>query len=101
MKKPSRRPAKKLYVVHPGDGSHSAGEPYALKSDAVRVAQELESDEGVPWYVATYVLSVPSKAAAEARREKVAKLCSKWFRYGEYLAVEIDTEAGTCTVLER
>lgn len=25
----------------------------------------------------------------------------KWFRFGEYLSVEIDTEAGTCVVLSR
>lgn len=34
------------------------------------------------------------------RREKVQKLCGKWFEYGEYLRVEIDTDAGTCTVVE-
>lgn len=37
---------------------------------------------------------------ADDRQEKVYDQCSKWFRYGEYLAVEIDTEAGTCTVKE-
>lgn len=36
---------------------------------------------------------------AECRREKIAGLCSKWFEYGEYLRVEIDTDAKTCTVL--
>jgi hypothetical protein len=39
-------------------------------------------------------------ALAEVRETKARKACLKWFRYGEYLAVEIDTEAGTCTVLE-
>jgi hypothetical protein len=38
-------------------------------------------------------------ALAEVRREKMRDLCSRWFRYGEYLTVEIDTEAGTCTVI--
>ena len=38
------------------------------------------------------------EAVAELRRESVAKLCAKWFEYGEYLRVEIDTEAGTCEV---
>lgn len=37
---------------------------------------------------------------ADDRQEKVYDQCTKWFRYGEYLAVEIDTEAGTCTVKE-
>jgi hypothetical protein len=36
---------------------------------------------------------------AEARMEKVKEGCEKWFEYSEYLTVEIDTEAWTCTVL--
>jgi hypothetical protein len=35
----------------------------------------------------------------DVRKEKISELCSKWFEYGEYLTVEIDTEAETCTVL--
>ena len=35
-----------------------------------------------------------------ARREKIKKVCARWFKWGEYLAVEIDIEAGTCTVLD-
>lgn len=27
------------------------------------------------------------------------ELCKKWFEYGEYLTVEIDTDAKTCTVV--
>lgn len=38
-------------------------------------------------------------ALKEVRRGKLTKAASKWLRYGEYLSVEIDTEAGTCTVL--
>lgn len=34
----------------------------------------------------------------DSRREKVNEVCSEWFRYGEYLCVEIDTDAKTCTV---
>ena len=33
-------------------------------------------------------------------RTKVSAVCSKWFAYGEYLTVEIDTDHGTCVVLE-
>lgn len=33
------------------------------------------------------------------RRGKISSLCSRWFEYGEYLTVEIDTEAETCTVV--
>jgi hypothetical protein len=36
----------------------------------------------------------------DKRAEKVGELCSrKWFEYGEYLTVEIDTEAKTCVVV--
>ena len=33
--------------------------------------------------------------------EKNYDVCKKWFEYGEYLTVEIDTEAKTCVVVER
>jgi hypothetical protein len=39
-------------------------------------------------------------AVAEVRREKVAAVCAQWFKYGEYLTVDIDTEAGTCVVVK-
>lgn len=32
------------------------------------------------------------------RREELHAACAPWFEYGEYLTVEIDTEAGTATV---
>jgi len=35
----------------------------------------------------------------EMREEKIKKFCHAWFQYGEYLRVEIDTKANTCTVL--
>ncbi len=35
----------------------------------------------------------------EERQSAIQKLCSKWFRYGEYLTVEIDPETETITVL--
>lgn len=38
------------------------------------------------------------EALSEIRRDKVRALCAKWFRYGEYLTVEIDTDADTCVV---
>jgi len=37
---------------------------------------------------------------AERRCEAVQALAGKWFRYGEYLTVEIDTDAKTCVVVE-
>lgn len=39
------------------------------------------------------------ESIAESRETKVGELCSKWFEYGEYLQVEIDTDAKTCTVV--
>lgn len=36
----------------------------------------------------------------EKRSEKVRDLCGEWFRYGEYLTVEIDTDAKTCIVVK-
>ena len=40
------------------------------------------------------------RALAEIRAGKWRQLARTWWEYGEYLRVEIDTEAGTCTVLE-
>lgn len=31
--------------------------------------------------------------------EEATVLCNKWFKYGEYITVEIDTEAKTCVVV--
>lgn len=62
--------------------------------DAIRdaVAENVGSMEG---------LDNEEKAEiATIRREKVAELCSKWFKYSEYLTVEIDTDLMTCTVVE-
>jgi hypothetical protein len=39
------------------------------------------------------------EAVQEKRQEAVSELCAKWFEYGEYLTVEIDTEAQTCVVV--
>ena len=38
---------------------------------------------------------------ADASCDTIRDQCQKWFEYGECLRVEIDTVAGTCTVLER
>ena len=39
------------------------------------------------------------QALVEERSEKIRDICKKWFRYGELLTVEVDTDAATCTVL--
>lgn len=36
----------------------------------------------------------------EARTEKEQAKMAKWFKYGEYLSVELDTETMTATVLD-
>lgn len=38
-------------------------------------------------------------AAAEVTFEEMNKACAKWFRCGEHLTVEIDTDAGTAVVV--
>lgn len=39
-------------------------------------------------------------AVKEEKKDKAMELCGKWFEYGEYLTVEVDTEKETCKVLE-
>lgn len=34
----------------------------------------------------------------ETRREKLSEQCKPWIKYGEYVTIEIDTDAGTATV---
>lgn len=53
-----------------------------------------ESIKGLPG------LSDDERQVLEDQRVvETGNLCTKWFEYGEYLTVEIDTEAGTCVVL--
>jgi len=40
-------------------------------------------------------------AVADMREAAARDVCATWFEYGEYLEVEIDTEAKTATVLPR
>jgi len=35
----------------------------------------------------------------EEEREAVEEKCAKWFRYGECVTIEVDTDAGTAVVL--
>lgn len=41
------------------------------------------------------------ESLVESKHEKLQKICKKWFEYGEYLTVEIDTEAESITVKPR
>ena len=37
----------------------------------------------------------------EDDKAEFESLCQRWFEYGEYVMLEVDTEQGTCKVLER
>lgn len=55
-------------------------------SDAVsETIRDMPEDEG--------------EAIYDIRYEKIKKLTNEWFRYGEYLTVEIDTDARTIRVV--
>ena len=41
------------------------------------------------------------EAVMDCRIEKAEEICSKWFEWGEYLKVEIDTDAQTCIVVPK
>lgn len=40
------------------------------------------------------------KVCTRESDEEIREICKKWFRYGEYLTVEIDTKEKTCKVVE-
>lgn len=62
-------------------------------SDAITEAVEadLKSIEGLD--------AEDREALFEKRHAAVSKVAAQWFQYGEYLSVEIDTEAKTATVV--
>lgn len=35
------------------------------------------------------------------RRERASAACSRWFEYGEYVRIEVDTDAGTAIVVPK
>lgn len=62
--------------------------------DAIREAVEAEVGKLMGLFASE------RKTLIDERIERVYEGCSKkWFRYGEYLDVEIDTDAGTATVV--
>lgn len=40
------------------------------------------------------------EAVMEARQETLSTFMARWFEYGDYCVVEVDTDAGTATVVE-
>jgi len=65
--------------------------PYDCLTDAAK--ESVASIEGID--------KDEREALANARREELKKLTDRWFEYGEYVTIEIDTEAKTATVVER
>lgn len=51
------------------------------------------------------VLAIPGlsdrerEAVFQARREAVSQVMRRWFEYGDYCVIEVDTDAGTATVV--
>lgn len=43
--------------------------------------------------------NIEDEEARYEAKEKAEKVCRRFFEYGEYLTVEVDTETGTCTVV--
>jgi hypothetical protein len=70
--------------------------------DAIRKAVKAELRKFDEEFEETEYAHTPEESAAllERRCEKHAGQCGRWFKYGEYLTVEIDTDAGTCVVVE-
>lgn len=62
--------------------------------------------DAVKYWIADLKKQVPSlsdeelEAVSKARYEVISDKVGKWFKYGEYLTVEVDTEADTCTVVK-
>jgi hypothetical protein len=54
-------------------------------------AEQLESVKGID--------GDERESLVDQRAQKLRDFCGQWFRYGEYLTVEIDTDAGTCVVV--
>ena len=41
------------------------------------------------------------ESLVEGRAASLSEFAAKWFKYGEYVTVELDTEAGTAIVVPR
>lgn len=57
--------------------------------------------DAVKVYVQALQLSDEAEAQAvvDVRVETVREVCRRWFEHGEYLSVDVDTEAKTCAVV--
>ena len=50
------------------------------------------------WAKEANALPDEMEAIIQSRHMKLREICGQWFEYGEYLTVEIDTDAKTITV---
>lgn len=66
-------------------------DPDAL-NDCIRESIEREDISGLS--------DAEKDAVIEVRINKAREICDRWFRYGEYLTVEVDVDEETITVLE-
>lgn len=62
--------------------------------DSIREASENSMDdcEGLD--------QMEREEICEKRAEQISEKCKKWIKFGEYVNIEIDTEAGTAIVRE-
>lgn len=65
--------------------------------EVIRSKMASEIDDGRN---ANELLSNIDESILEQHIYEIGVLCQKWFRYGECLTVEIDTEAQTCVVVK-
>ena len=56
-------------------------------------------DEAIQAAVGASLQDGTGEADREALQDNAMEACALWFRYGELLTVEIDTEALTCVVV--
>jgi hypothetical protein len=72
---------------------------------AVKEAAREAADMGADWRRDCEAAGNPVEGsnieALDEQVEDLMDLASTWFEYGEYLTVEIDTEAKTCVVVPR
>lgn len=61
--------------------------------DAIREAVEEELS------LIPSITDVERDELLEGRCERLNEIASKWFKYGEYLTVELDSDANTCAVI--
>jgi hypothetical protein len=60
-----------------------------------------EAAKLTPEQVARMPEFIDVQNAEEARAESLRKVAGKWLEHGEYITIEIDTDAGSAVVIER